>query len=64
MTTMYYVAEHNRRRRMGIIYLRCYTKHVVWQAGNDNFDVAIMVAVVAFYGVARSRWSSYCNYFG
>ena len=49
---------------MGIIYSRCYITHVVSQAGNDNFDVAIMVAVVASYGVARSRWSSYCNYFG
>ena len=47
---------------MGIIYLRCYTIHVVWQAGNDNFDVAIMVTVVASYGIARSSWSSYCNY--
>ena len=27
--------------------------HVVWQAGNDNFDVAIMVTVIASYGVAR-----------
>ena len=33
-------------------------------AGNDKFDVAIMVTVVASYGVAQSRWSSYCNYFG
>ena len=24
-----------------------------WQAGNDYFDVAIMVTVVASYGVAR-----------
>ena len=38
---------------MGTIYLRCYTIHVVWQAGNDNFDVAIMVTVIASYGVAR-----------
>ena len=49
---------------MGIIYSRCYTKHVVWQVGKDNFDVAIMVIVVASQGVARSRWSSYYNYFG
>ena len=48
---------------MGIIYLRCYTIHVVWQASNDNFDVGIMVTLVASYSVARSRWSSYCNYF-
>ena len=47
---------------MGIVYLRCYIIHVVWQAGNDNLYVASMV--VASYGVARSLCSSYCNYFG
>ena len=46
---------------MGTIYLRWYTIHVVWQAGNYNFDVAIIVIVVASDGLARSRWSSYCN---
>ena len=29
--------------------------NVISQAGNDNFDVVIMVTVFASYGVARSR---------
>ena len=32
--------------------------------GQRHFGVAIIVTVVASYGVARSRWSSCCNYFG
>ena len=49
---------------MGTIYLRCYTIHVVWQADNDNFDMAIMVTVVASYGVATisgNLWEYHIN---
>ena len=50
-------------KKMGLLNYGA-TLLVIWQAGNDNFDVGIMVTVVASCGVARSCWSSYCNYFG